>query len=207
MTSRRDVLRLGAMGAAVSVMGCAREAAPGRQEGAVTGVGEALAPSVPAASEQTARAAAPSAGWDEEWGRALEAARGEGRLSLLTLVGRGHQAVIERFEQLSGVTVDHVAESSSGVWLSALRRARAAGQGFDVALVQPVPALTEAARGGMWAPLKPLLFRPDVLDDSVWRGGVEGRFLDAKGEVCFDWEYHVHHAYAINTDLVKEGEI
>jgi iron(III) transport system substrate-binding protein len=115
--------------------------------------------------------------------------------------------VIERFQEDFGVTVEHVAESSSSVWLNAARRARAAGQGFDVALVQPVPALTDGVREHMWAPLRPLLFRPDVLDDAAWRGGVEGRFLDARGELCFDWEYQVHHAYAINTDLVGEHEI
>src|SRR5205823_5680196 len=78
---------------------------------------------------------------------------------------------------------------------------------FDLALVQPGRALTEGGPAGMWAPVKPLLFHPDVLDDRAWRDGPNARFMDLSGTLCFDWEYQVVHAYAINTDLVSVGEI
>ena len=148
---------------------------------------------------------APS-GWDAEWKDLGAAAQREGRLSLLTLVGRGHQTVIERFERaFPGVTVEHTAESSSSTWLAAAKRRRRDGHGFDIAIVQPEAALTQGV--GLWAPVNDLLFRPDVLDDAVWRGGLQARFLDRTAQLCFDWEYQVHHAYAINTDLAGEGEI
>jgi iron(III) transport system substrate-binding protein len=78
---------------------------------------------------------------------------------------------------------------------------------FDVALVQPDRALAEGGPDGLWAPVRPLLFRPDVLDDGVWRDGVDARFLDVGGSLCFSWEYQVVHAYAVNTDLVRPDEI
>ena len=49
--------------------------------------------------------------------------------------------------------------------------------------------------------------RPDVLDDGAWRDDLSARFLDAEGSLCFGWEYQVVHAYAVNTGLVREGEI
>jgi iron(III) transport system substrate-binding protein len=87
------------------------------------------------------------------------------------------------------------------------QRRRAGSYAFDLAFVQPDRALAEGAPEGMWAPIKPLLFRPDVLDAGAWRDGLDARYLDSDGSLCFAWEYQVVHAYAINTDLVGEGEI
>ena len=89
-----------------------------------------------------------------------------------------------------------------------MRQGRRAGDyAFDLALVQPDAALTEGRAEGMWAPIRPLLVRPDVLDDGAWQGGLSARFLDAGGDLCFAWEHLVLHAYAVNTDLVRDGEI
>jgi iron(III) transport system substrate-binding protein len=73
--------------------------------------------------------------------------------------------------------------------------------------VQPDRALADGAADGMWAPLKPLLFRPDVLDDAAWRDGFAARFLDAGGSRCFAWSCQVFHAYAMNIDLLPETAI
>lgn len=59
----------------------------------------------------------------------------------------------------------------------------------------------------MWAPLRPMLFRPDVLDDAAWHGGFESRFLDDERDRCFDWQHSVFHAYAVHRDLVPDGAI
>ena len=89
-------------------------------------------------------------------------------------------AVIERFQQVfPGIKVDHLAESSASVWLSRVRQERRAGTySFDLALVQPDAALTGGRPEGMWAPIRTLLMRPDVLDDAAWRDGLDARFLD-----------------------------
>jgi iron(III) transport system substrate-binding protein len=68
-------------------------------------------------------------------------------------------------------------------------------------------ALKDGAPDGMFAPLRPLLVHPDVLDDAAWRGGLAARFVDAAGDLCLAWSYSVFHAYAVNADLVAEGEI
>src|SRR5262249_33435847 len=41
----------------------------------------------------------------------------------------------------------------------------------------------------------------------VWRAGLNARFMDAGGTLCFAWEYQVIHAYAINTELEPAGAI
>jgi iron(III) transport system substrate-binding protein len=157
------------------------------------------------------------AGWQREWDDLVAAARAEGRLSLVTWADSwggpgygGFGGTIKQFERaFPGLVVDPwLAESSASVWLARALEARRAGTPpFDLALVQTEAALKRGAPEGLWAPLRPLLFRPDVLDDAAWRGGFDARFLDAGGVLCFGWEHQVLHAYAINADLVADGEI
>jgi iron(III) transport system substrate-binding protein len=89
-----------------------------------------------------------------------------------------------------------------------VRQERRSGRfSFDLALVSPTPALAEGRAEGLWAPIRLLLFHADVLDDRAWRDGLNARYMDAGGDLSFNWEYQVVHAYAINTDFVQEGEI
>jgi ABC-type Fe3+ transport system substrate-binding protein len=174
--SRRAFLRLAILGAGACVFGTA----------------------LPAAEAQT-----PATDWLLTWEEVIGAARLEGRLSLITVVGRGYQAAIDAFQQtFPGIEVEHLAESTSAVWL---QQARASSpQRFDLALVSAEAALPEDL---LWAPVKPLLFRPDVVADDVWRDGAVERYMDVGASLCFGWEFQVIHAYAINTDLVAKDEI
>jgi iron(III) transport system substrate-binding protein len=76
-----------------------------------------------------------------------------------------------------------------------------------VGLIHSGISFAEGRAEQLWTPLRPLLFRPDVLDHSAWRGGAGARFMDAAGDLCFAWEYQVVHTYAINTDKVAPGTI
>jgi len=163
----------------------------------------------PAPSVQPAEQATQEAAWTSEWTDLIAAATREGRLSLITWGAGGYGRAIDHFKQaFPGITVDQLAESSATVWLNTVRQQRRAGSyAFDLALVQPDAALMQGRPEGMWAPIRPLLFRPDVLDDGAWRDGLNARFLDDGGDLCFDWEYQVIHAYAVNTDMVQDGEV
>jgi iron(III) transport system substrate-binding protein len=158
----------------------------------------------------------PSA-WQTEWESLIAAATTEGRLSLITWGDTwggpgfaGFSGVAARFEEaFPGIVVDRLSESSATVWLDKVRQSRRAGSDrYDLALVQSGPALQSGKPDGIWAPLKPLLFHPEVLDDTAWRGGsLAARYLDDGAELCLSWEYQVLHAYAVNADLVHDGEI
>lgn len=155
--------------------------------------------------------------WPSEWESLVAAATAEGRLSLITWGNTwggsgfpGFGGVAARFEEaFPGIVVDRLSESSATVWLDKIRQSRRAGTNlYDLALVQPGPALQTGKPEGLWAPLKPLLFHPEVLDDTTWRGGsMTAHYLDDGAEVCLGWEYQVLHAYAVNADLVQDGEI
>jgi iron(III) transport system substrate-binding protein len=195
--TRRDVLRIGVLAGAAAAVACTRSVA-----GNSAAAGPMLRSDAPAPAPQEISRAS-------EWEQLVASAREEGQLSLVTLVNRGWATVIESFERaFPGVAVRRLAESSASVWSEAVRRGQAAGsQSFDLAFVQPGTTIRAEAPAGPWAPIRPLLFRPDVLDGAAWRGGLDARFLDAGSTLSFDWEHHVHHAYLVKTDLVGEGEI
>lgn len=211
MPNRRAFLQVAALDAAALAAACAPAAAPAAAPVISHAVQEAAASAQPA--QEAIQGVVEGTGWEREWEDVIAAATAEGRLSLLTWGmtwgGSGYPAVIESFEQaFPGIKVDQLAESSASVWLGKVLQERRAGTySFDLALVQPDAALTVGRQEGLWAPIRPLLFRPDVLEDGAWRDGLNARFLDAGGNLCLGWEYQVIHAYAINTDMVAEGEI
>jgi iron(III) transport system substrate-binding protein len=185
--TRRALVQIGALGA-LSTLGLARAASAPESDPLV------------------------GTAWDE----AVAAATAEGRLSLLTWGNtwggstyRGFQGAAAAFERVfPGIKVDWHGESSASTWLARLRAERRAGPpSFDVAIVQTDAAIAQGIPEGMWTPLRPLLFSPDVLDDPVWRGGLDGRFLDPDGSLCFGWEYQVLHMCAVDADVVPEGTI
>ena len=154
--------------------------------------------------------------WQQEWDDLVAAARAEGRLAIITWGDTwggptfpGFRGVVARFaDAFPGIVVDHLVESSANVWLDKVRQGRRVGSyAFDLGIVQSGPALQSGRPEGIWAPLKPLLFHPGVLNDADWRGGLNARYLDDTAELCLSWEYLVLHAYAVNTDLVPDGEI
>jgi iron(III) transport system substrate-binding protein len=153
--------------------------------------------------------AVPPADWSARWDTLVAAARRDGRVSLLTVPGTGYRALIDSFERtFPGVRVDHVIEPTIASWASASRR-RAADEtaAFDVGLIHSARVIADGRAEKLWSPLREQLFHPEVLDDASWRGGTAARFLDIDGDLCFAWEHQVIHAYAINTDFVRPGEI
>ena len=138
--TRRAILRAGAGGLVASAAACARAVPPHAEaEGAL-----ARSDPPPARATQATHEAGPATGWEE----LAAAAEREGALALLTLVNRGWATVLERFQQeFPGVAVHRMAESSAATWTGVVRRGAAAGGGsFDLAFVQPRPALAGRTR-------------------------------------------------------------
>jgi len=62
-------------------------------------------------------------------------------------------------------------------------------------------------KGDLMEPLRPLLFRPDVTDASLWRGGFDAGFIDPDKAYTYS-AFQVLQGYLwINTDLAEEDEI
>jgi iron(III) transport system substrate-binding protein len=190
--SRRALLRLiGVAGAAALLASCAQ--APAAQP---TGV-----PAKPAAASQPQ---------DADWQKVVDAAKKEGHLLVATYAGTGYRKVMDAFEAAyPGVTVDQTPfQSSSRDFFPRYFQERQAGlYQWDIILVPATEPLVQAVPVGAIDPIRPLMVRPDVLDDKNWSDGFEAGFLD-KGK---QYDYAITRSRSqslwIDTNQVKDGEI
>jgi iron(III) transport system substrate-binding protein len=65
----------------------------------------------------------------------------------------------------------------------------------------------QAIPRGALDPVRPLLVRPDVLDDKSWRDGFESGWLDKGKQYSYGITRSRSQTLYVNTDLVKEGEV
>ena len=136
------------------------------------------------------------------------AAKQEGTLGIQTLVGAGIRKTLDQFSEEFGITIEQRADASSSIWAPKIEKEQSAGIfTLDLAMVPANSAISKLRPTGAWQPIKPIIFRPDVLDTSVWTGGFEGRWADKDKNLCFSWEYNVSHSVAINTKVIKDGDI
>src|SRR5437870_3473434 len=190
--SRRELLRLvGLAGAAALIAACSQPAA---------------APA-PTPAPKPAAAAQPQ---DADWQKVVDDARKEGHLLIATYAGTGYRKVMDAFEAAyPGITVDQTPfQSSSRDFFPRYFQERQAGlYQWDIMLVPATEPLVQAVPVGAIDPIRPLIVRPDVLDDKNWSDGFEGGFLD-KGK---QYDYAITRSRSqslwIDTNQVKEGEI
>jgi iron(III) transport system substrate-binding protein len=190
--SRRELLRLvGLAGAAALLAACSQPAA---------------APA-PTAAAKPAAAPPPQ---DADWQKVVDDAKKEGHLLVATYAGTGYRKVMDAFEAAyPGITVEQTPfQSSSRDFFPRYFQERQAGlYQWDIMLVPATEPLVQAVPVGAVDPIRPLIVRPDVLDDKNWSDGFEGGFLD-KGK---QYDYAITRSRSqslwIDTTQVKDGEI
>jgi iron(III) transport system substrate-binding protein len=189
--SRRELLRLvGVAGVAALIGACSQ----------------------PPAAQPTAAPAKPAAAapQDADWQKVVDAAKKEGHLLVATYAGTGYRKVMDAFEAAyPGITVEQTPfQSSSRDFFPRYFQERQAGlYQWDLIVVPATEPIVQALPVGAVDPIRPLLVRPDVLDDKNWVDGFEGGFLD-KGK---QYDYAITRSRSqslwIDTNQVKDGEI
>ncbi len=175
------------------------------------GAGLGLAGCAPAAP--VSAPAAPQAGkaeWERQWEELVAAARKEGALTVMSSpVATGYDKAVQDFSQaFRGIDADLRSFPGVADYAPKLTQERqAAIYSFDVALVPTAPEVQDLINGGMFDPVRPLMVRPDVLDEKAWIEGFDRGFQDLKRATNYAHLYQVNRPFLINTDLVKEGEI
>lgn len=173
--------------------------------------GALAATSTPAsrAAPGPAQKAVPS-NFDREWAELVAAAKREGKLMMnppptwQRLEGLGQ--VFAAFEKEFGIKVltSRGTGAAQAERVLAERRARIYNSDIFIGGAATFGTLLSAKA---LDPIKPLLFHPEVVDRSLWKGGVH-RYLDAAQEFVFI--YGARNApigISINTQLVRPGEI
>jgi len=161
-----------------------------------------------AAVQQEAMAPEGAPAWEREWAELVNAAKKEGALGLFTTAGVGQRKWVQEFEAaFPGITVEHVQLGSSDLIVPKITQERQAGiYTFDILVASGVIALPRLVPAGVLDPLRPLLFRPDVLDDRGWRNGFEANWADKEKRWGFAMDERLG-VWVVNSNLVKDGEI
>ena len=120
----------------------------------------------------------------------------------------GHRIWLQGFESaFPGIAVNPVAFANTALLAPKLLEERKAGvYELDVLVASAVVALPQLVPNGVLDPIRPLMFRPDVLNDAVWLTGFEKNWMDDDRKWGFAMDVRLV-LWAVNTDLVNAGEV
>ena len=181
------------------------------QSGAVAagGLAAACAPAAPPPSATSASTAGRGEPWQGEWDALVAAAKKEGSITIHAPLGTGYRDASDAFAKaFPGVEPELQQFPDSNAFIPKITGERTAGiYTFDVGSITVIPMLQVFKPQGIIDPLKPLIFRPDALQDDAWYGGFESRWADLTKSHIFRHQTQVNRTIYVNTDLVKEDEI
>ncbi len=121
-------------------------------------------------------AAAPA--WQEEWGRVLEAAKKEGRVSVIGPPGADRRDALSiDFEKKYGIAVDYLADSGAGIMPRLGAERKADRYLWDVVVTGASTTLINLIPAQVLDRLDPNFIHPDLKDMKLWRNGAL-EFLD-----------------------------
>jgi iron(III) transport system substrate-binding protein len=165
------------------------------------------APAPAPATAPSAPTAAQAAPYDTPlWRELAEAARKEGRLILAS--GPSPETRLRlpaAFKERFGVEIEYLGGRSSDL-ANRLQNERAAGLYTIDAIIGGGDTIIRMYQEGWFDPIRPLLVAPEVTDPSVWRGN-RLPFLDPEERFLLELEGSVTGVVAVNTQVVREGEI
>ena len=118
---------------------------------------------------------AQGANWEAEWNKLIAAAKKEGKVDFAFAFGLGRppRTTLEAFEKAFGVKVEMQTFNAGALLAPKVLKEQQAGVYTVDMMMLGGPAGMSLRDGGAVAPLRPLLFRPDVLDDKAWADGFE----------------------------------
>jgi len=193
--SRRGFVRVGGLtGAAALAAACAPAATPAVTSNPSGGTG----------------GAAPAAAWQVEWDKTVEAAKKEGRLDLGWILGGagGYQECVNAFAKAYPDIKPELNVMASGSLLvpKVQKEHEAQVYSFDLIFTQVNFAETLVDSGAL-QPMKPVIFRPDALEDGKWRDGFAAGWVDKERSYGYGFSAQTSQIWWINTAMVGEGEI
>ncbi len=142
-------------------------------------------------------------GWEEEWEKVVSAAQREGRVVVYTaMTGLPLRAFAQGFQGRYGIGVETVIDSGANKLMPMLRAKLYLA---DIAQQSSTVLVTVLRPEGALEPLEPVLMLPEVKDPKVWESG-EFPWVDPE-HTMLTFLHYPGSTFAINTDLVKPGEI
>jgi iron(III) transport system substrate-binding protein len=168
----------------------------------------AAAPPAKPAQAPAAGAAAPAkAAWEAEWERVLAQARQEGTVAVAGPPGTEYRTALAAFEQAHPDIKLEFNGASGRDFEPKLLAERQAGQYLlDVHVGGTSTALSMKPHG-VFAPIRPALLLPEVVDDAKWLWGFDWGFMDTDRQLMYGFEANLRPAIHVNRDFVPQSEL
>jgi iron(III) transport system substrate-binding protein len=165
-----------------------------------------------AATEPVPTAAAkpvPRADWQADWDQTVAAARREGVLTISDPPGQSWRDVLISFEKdYPGISLELYPAFSRDFWSKVLPERQAEMYLWDLRVGGAGDPDTLALKQqGIYAPIRPLLVLPEVLDDSKWFGGIDGLWADNEKTYWLKFHGNVNGVGLVNRDFLPESEL
>jgi iron(III) transport system substrate-binding protein len=145
-----------------------------------------------------------------EFDSIVAAAKKEGRVIVATYAGSAYRKALDDFEAAyPGIKVEQTGfQSSSRDFFPRYFQERQAGlYQWDLIIVPATEVLVQAVPQGAVDPVRPLIVRPDALDDRSWIDGFEGGWLDKRKQYSYGITSSRSQSLWINTEQIREGEV
>lgn len=148
--------------------------------------------------------------WEVELDKVVVGAKAEGKLQINTILGQGSpRGIFDRFTQaFAGIDVEFESSPSVSLWgPKVIQEYKAGVYSWDVTIILGSRIISDLRKEGVIQPLRPLLFRPDILDDQYWRDGFGAGFMDPDYRWAYAAGIRKTGEIFINTDQVKKEEL
>jgi iron(III) transport system substrate-binding protein len=148
------------------------------------------------------------AGWEEEWSKALNAARKEGKVAVAGAPGQPYRDVVRAFE----MKYPEIALEYQGFrptdFVPRFYKERQAGRFlWDVYFNGPTTFDVEAKKAGDLLPVRPVFILSGVADEKAWYGGFQNAFLDKEKRYIFSFQTQIGAQAYVNREVVSEKEL
>jgi iron(III) transport system substrate-binding protein len=173
-------------------LACAPAAAPER---------DAARAARPAASVATGNA-------QSEWDRIVAAAKQEGTIVVGGPPGEIYREGLAAFQQrYPEIRVEYSGLSGRDFAPKVLAERQAGHFLWDVHVGGSDTVYTQLVPAGAIDPIKELILRPEVMDDSKWLNGFDWGFVDNAGSRVFAFATYLSFPAFVNRDVVPEHEV
>jgi iron(III) transport system substrate-binding protein len=202
--SRGSAGLVAALAVGLLLTACAPAASPAPASAPAAPPAPASAPAAPPAASPNA----PGAGdWRAQWDRTVAAAKQEGKIAIAgPAIPAAREALLAFQKAYPQISVEYSGMQASDL-ANRLVPERQVGQYlWDVVVAGGIPASGLNAPG-LLDPFLPNLILPEVLDDSVWLGGLKDGFYDKERVHSMGYQASLWYQVYVNRDIVPESEL
>ena len=161
----------------------------------------------PLSAASSSRAGAKT-GWELEWEQTVAAARQEGTVVISGPTREVWRNVLTTFEKdFPEIKVEYTGGNSRDFWPRIFRERELDQYLWDLRIGGADPQVYEAKYKGVLEPVRPLLLLPEVVDEDVWFGGLDGIFFDTENEFLLGFVNYISFTGYVNRDIIPETEL